>query len=114
MKHTPGPWFIEERDGYEWAISSNTVSPHTGYSAWNQLAVVYGCEEKDGEKANEEGYNNARLIAAAPEMRNILLEIAAKARLEQEHPTGLHMTCLSLIQKLAECVVAKTEIGDNE
>lgn len=30
-----------------------------------------------------------------------LMDIAAKARFEREHPTGLYLTCLSLIEKAA-------------
>ncbi len=36
-----------------------------------------------------------------------LLEIRAKARFEQAHPTELHMTCLSLIEKTAHEALGK-------
>lgn len=36
-----------------------------------------------------------------------LHDIRAKAEFEQKHPTGLHMTCLSLIQKAAANTLGK-------
>lgn len=36
-----------------------------------------------------------------------LMDIAAKARFELDHPTGLHATCLSLIEKSAHEAQAK-------
>ena len=45
------------------------------------------------------------LLLAAPSMRDALREIAAKARFEQDSPTDLHMTCLSLIEKTARAAL---------
>lgn len=39
-------------------------------------------------------------------LRECLLEIARLARQEQEHPTSLHMTCLSIIERNAKAALA--------
>jgi hypothetical protein len=67
-KHTPGPWEIEEHYhfGYRW-ISGPEHS---------QLAQVVWCMEDEDRSPECEA--NARLIAAAPELLDVL-ELALRA-----------------------------------
>lgn len=44
---------------------------------------------------------NARLERHNKRLLQALAEIRVKAHFEQETPTGMHMTCLSLIEKTA-------------
>jgi len=58
---TPGPWKIGQRKGRKMAIHAKD---------WGHLAEVY-----QTETSLEEGLANARLIACAPEMAEMLLLI---------------------------------------
>lgn len=42
-------------------------------------------------------------------LRAHLLEIISLARQEQENPTGLHMTCLSIIERNAKAVLKELD-----
>ena len=56
MMHTPTPWTIESDDGIDWTVLQN------------QVRIAVECTE-----------NNARLIAAAPEMLHLLCVIHSNA-----------------------------------
>ena len=60
MTHTPGPWFSQYDDNGFYEIGSETISI--------RLAFTYG--EGDADEAN------ARLIAAAPELLEALVELS--------------------------------------
>ena len=76
MSHTPGPW---------------TRSGHTVYSSGSQCVVVrlpaltdaYGDEPPE---QLERWGADARLIAAAPEMYNVILDIIGYKLLDGEYP----------------------------
>ena len=61
MKHTPGPWKIEIIDNTEFSIEP-----------MNYLLIVSGARE---EGFTEEEEANAKLIAAAPEQHQALLDV---------------------------------------
>lgn len=64
-KHTPGPWTIDERrirDGYYAAITA---------PKWHALADVV-VRMSDEEEDQPEGVANAKLIAAAPDLLDVL------------------------------------------
>ena len=48
------------------------------------------------------------------ELELALMSIRAKAKFEQDQPTGLHMTCLSLIEKEANLALAGCDTYDAE
>ena len=53
-------------------------------------------------------------LARIAELEQALEEIRAKAKFEQQHPTGLHMTCLSLIEKTATLALAGVDTYEME
>lgn len=72
-KHTPGPWrFLEVEDH---ASAENSCRPLTicGPSD-DDLASVYSSDDSTVSISREEAVANARLIAAAPEMRDAIKE----------------------------------------
>lgn len=69
--HTPGEWIIRR---------SNDGSGDVGITApelRNVLAECFGALRHGGERAADEAYANARLIAAAPELLEALKEANA-------------------------------------
>lgn len=69
-KHTPGPWWVE--------ITTPTGEPLSYYSEvsgnkWGALAQVVTAMDGEGGLCAE-GVANARLIAAAPELLEALIE----------------------------------------
>lgn len=61
-KHTPGPWFISNRN------------PLRVIESGPRMASIAKCGIKLGVDADEEAAANARLIAAAPDMLEVLRE----------------------------------------
>lgn len=60
-KHTPGPWSIDQNAMEHWMITAQNSERHRGYIA--TLSTT-----------NTQSEANARLIAAAPEMLEVLRE----------------------------------------
>lgn len=52
--------------------------------------------------------------ARIKELETALKTIRAAARFEQQHPTGLHMTCLSIIERDANLALAGCDTYDME
>lgn len=77
MKHTPGPWRVEEGTTLVWGAcdSDDTSTFGMGYP------IVTGCRSHSvwakGHPSDEEQQANVRLIAAAPELLEILIKICA-------------------------------------
>jgi hypothetical protein len=65
IAHTPGPWSVERIEtprGVHYAIRAL-------HAEIGNLAAVYEATSRPGEKSSDEGAQNARLIAAAPLMK---------------------------------------------
>lgn len=60
--------------------------------------------------ATEAQFDKARIR----ELEQALMEIRSLAKFEQDAPTGLHMTCLSLIQSTANNALAGMDTYDME
>ena len=74
MTHTPGPWEIHRRKKFSFDIDAPNGDTQTGAVSWEALATVSG--DEDAPATNQaKGEANARLIAAAPDMLEALLEI---------------------------------------
>lgn len=71
--HTPGPWVAARKSSQCWTIDAPNGDPTIGYSAWQALAVVYGCDD-DRNAGEEVAKANARLIASAPELLAACIE----------------------------------------
>ena len=75
MSYTPGPWKWEESEteGQEWNICCGP-EPRLEYQRWEGLATVYGSDDLPiaGRKVGEA---NARLIAQAPSMADLLRKL---------------------------------------
>ncbi len=113
MKCTPGPWEV-----YQLNHADNELWLIIGHEGIGPITELCGQAVKEISPVarmrflitpDEEQRANARLIAAAPRLLEALMDIRAKARFEQEYPTGLHMTCFSLIEKAADTAIAETE-----
>lgn len=74
-KHTPGPWMVLGRLGKDQRIA---IGPDEGGGGSYTVAELNGFE-------GENGAANARLIAAAPEMRVLLSQVFSKL---EEFRTG--------------------------
>lgn len=68
-KHTPGPWGIEQTDDTNWI---GFMRPHDGKVELIVCTTARDFTLKDG--AREQNDANARLIAAAPELLDALVE----------------------------------------
>ena len=88
-KWTPGPW----RLGLPWA------EPNGGFSLFHgdaHIADIYAGHHKDDEVTKEIGMANARLIAAAPEMAELLAEfVRASERPEYRENAAATLFCLA-------------------
>ncbi len=104
-EHTPGPWTISTKDPFEYAINAINGDPDIHSGSWDELATVYGAED-EGTLGKLKGQANARLIAAAPE----LLEIV-KAIINYDGEDGV--TGINALFSIAESIIAKAE-GRNE
>ena len=67
--HTPGPWGIR---------STGSVGSMSGSDKGDMICFTYPCDENGSE--TPESRANARLIAAAPEMKALLADYAAQAK----------------------------------
>ena len=70
MKFTPGPWVISD----ELRTSVNTAPTEDG--TYKHIAMVNWCKYREYSIVGEEHDANAHLIAAAPEMYEVIEEIA--------------------------------------
>lgn len=86
-KHTPGPWFANES---EMAARASLVSIRTKNGAY--------------EITKDVGYQNARLIAAAPDLLAALKLIAERPRSKPTVPQDI-----VTIQRIARAAIAKAE-----
>lgn len=75
MSHTEGPWYCDESDGNV-EICTYGKEPRLGYTGWLGLAVVSGSDDEP-EIGLEVAWDNARLIAAAPELLEALRPFSA-------------------------------------
>ena len=97
MNHTPGPWAIVDRDD---ALVIQTESPSkTKYGA-SRYACLSGFDRHD-EKQYAEAKANARLIAAAPDLLEVLQELSDSAKYWSEYdvPVGIVDRIRQAIQK---------------
>jgi len=101
MKHTKGPW------GYSNDLNRNSGTP--GYSvgvAGHQIAEIDQTDNAMGRDAEA----NARLISAAPEMLEVLVEYVAEY--DREHKHEDHRSCISpepLSYIMAKQIISKAE-----
>lgn len=102
MKHTPGPWQTDIRNGsiavYEASKDFNCLDiPHENFVAyWHGHLVdgTWAIREKDEA--------NARLIAAAPELLEALKEISkTKGRFSRDH----FQHCKNTIEDMKEVAI---------
>lgn len=77
-EHTPGPWIVLKNAGLTFVAKEGIQGGSCN------IAVVHGAEDEEGAAFNANVWGvvldedaNARLIAAAPELLDLLQEIAA-------------------------------------
>ena len=95
-KHTPGPWSFSEPMNFSDTLISYIHSPAQvieGEGTTQQVAQTRG----QGEKQTEECRANAALMAAAPEMYEILLEIE---KWQAGIDTEFHEQAAALLKRL--------------
>lgn len=78
VKHTPGPWVLQKRDENIFRIVSSCVWEWDIATVDNDVDCIRGGANEDG--ISLQSIANAKLIAAAPDMLNALLD--AKKHLE--------------------------------
>ena len=98
MKHTPGPWRIQEQ------IDKETGMVYLSGHNWGYFAGVI--VEMDGGFPSKEGQANARLIAAAPELMEALKALISE---HQDDPESWFPARLIPIINKAEAAIAKAE-----
>lgn len=89
MSYTPGPWRVNESKIGSGANSSDLteiVGPQRN-GAQRLIAKMYGC-------AHPEGQANARLIAAAPELYETLMELYKALVIEEISSETRTRACL--------------------
>jgi hypothetical protein len=100
VSHTPGPWELGHELGEGFSIVRE-IAPHSG-----QLLVVAtsGTQKKFmGHQIDREtAQANARLIAAAPELLDALIQIALECESDVENVDG------QTILRMANEAIAKT------
>lgn len=74
-KHTPGPWHYDAQD-----------SEAQVFSQYGQIARVFGGERLPARDGDEEGAENSRLIAAAPDLLATLKAVIARMDGEFDNP----------------------------
>lgn len=72
MAHTPGPWFVDGESGN--TGESEAISSAGRVVAWS--ASTYD-EDTDSDEVTDEDRDNARLIAAAPELLAVCKRVAS-------------------------------------
>lgn len=80
VNHTPGPWRVRERESRHKGLKRCITAKRFGdisIATWNSIDRFGSCQMR---KAIAEGEANAKLIAAAPDLLAVCLEI-------QEHET---------------------------
>lgn len=70
--HTPGPWGYEDPLGPD--ILSIVANPDAPPYEWVHVAQIGFTDDEDDARSFDEHEANARLIAAAPEMLECLIE----------------------------------------
>lgn len=93
MKHTPGPWNVEE-------VRSERKDMHR-YQAW------FFCNSYDNDKFYIGEFNlrlpsDAHLIANAPEMEQILIKILRYLWEVEEQAAGLQNEIVALLDRIHE------------
>jgi len=97
-KHTPGKWTIKEYDDHMGRFPDNERRQRT------VIDVIAPSDERDPKyprivaACGEDGQANARLIAAAPEMLELLQKIAEEDR--RPLSTRLHFEVTELLSRL--------------
>ena len=94
MNHTPGPWKAVQRQ-YWWSIETDTEEITSSPDAERR----YGCVEKE---------ENARLMAAAPEMLEALEDIARGAGPYSRDPLTHASNTIEYMVSIAQSAIAKT------
>jgi hypothetical protein len=84
-KHTPGPWTVFNPDDGE-------CHRYPGIDSESETIIIYGNEDEVSGvrgQSKEVAEANARLIAAAPELLEVLVEILpiAETMINSNHPT---------------------------
>lgn len=102
MSHTPGPWRLTDNGG---VIRRNRKDPDAKATHW-WIRRADGCAIADTAYATED---DARLIAAAPDMLQALRDIVRQAGLV-DRSSG--ETAVNLLQSIAEWGIAKATGGD--
>lgn len=104
-KATPGPWTPRRVDNQEWEIDALDGDRTLAHSSWIGLASVYGSDDmpREGRLLAEA---NANLIAAAPDMLDML-----KKCLDALVYAGPWETPVGLIEKV-QGLIDKAEGND--
>lgn len=106
---TPGPW--ETSRSYRFDVMAEHPS-----GCLVRVACTYDGDGDEQDAALIAAFRTAlpRALARIEADREriaaleaALRDIASKARFEQSAPTGLHMTCLSIIEKTARALLAE-------
>lgn len=111
MKHTPGPWRIDYDEN---------ASPHIWIDAETEFGVakIESCDHGDGkETLNQEDWDNARLIAAAPELLAALklaqvAILSLSRRIDIQNASGADIAALDQAERAdlsATAAIARAE-----
>ncbi len=101
----PPPWFVGMRTGH----NANTIYARDGKDAHHDTAIclVFGISQhRTAEEARkDEGFANALLLAAAPELKRELAQLVASVEISEEvnkHTVAYLASAQALLQRLNE------------
>lgn len=98
-KHTLGPWIADDNEGFSpWTIWSRMTPTGSGKPGPKIAQVIGDSAETDA---------NARLIAAAPDLLEALMEIDARLRRCAAEPISAADAYDSFYQEIVASAIAK-------
>lgn len=102
MEHTPGPWTLKfESDGF-------TVTAETGYGN-ERIALVSEDTGDFNEREADMGEANARLIAAAPALLDVLEEIHQRLDYVDQTPSANSFHHVLECRDIAQAAIAQAK-----
>jgi hypothetical protein len=106
-QHTPGPWIAVEKFGFIGSIQGGVIREYANGTSQDQLFMVCCVQDDNGGRTATNA--NARLIAAAPDLLEVLKEIVGFW--DSIVPIDCVNDCVNDLHVKARAAIAKAEGG---